>query len=88
MRRQLQWAAQAESRLFKLECCAIPLTMARGRGIFAVFAAAITVPDLGTQGGEVEVPLTGGPSGTAHHTDSRVVVFIGIVADLEGQTLR
>ena len=38
-----------------------------------------------TQVGEVEVPLIGGPSGAAHHSDSCVIVFIGIAADLESQ---
>ena len=79
---QLQWAAQAEfpsvARLFEL-------TVAGSGGIFAVLAGAVAGLDLGTQRGEVDVPLTGGPSGAAHHSESCLKVFIEIAADLEGQ---
>ena len=44
----------------ELDCCAIPLAAAGGGGIVAVPAGAVAGLDLGTQGGEVEVPLTGG----------------------------
>ena len=40
---------------------------------------------LGTQGGDVEVRLTGGPAGTTHHTGLCVVLFIEIAADREGR---
>ena len=77
---QLQWAAQAEfpnvARPFELHCCAIPLTAAGGGGICAVPAGAVAGLDLGTQGGEVEVLLTGGPSEAAHHSDSCVAVLV------------
>ena len=86
---QLQWAAQAEfpsvARLVELDCCAIPLTVAGSGGIFAVLAGAVAGLDLGTQRGEVDVSLTGGPSGAAHHSESCLKVFIEIAADLEGQ---
>ena len=56
---QLQWAVV---RLFELNCCAIPLTAAGSGGILAVPARAVAGLDLGTQEGDVDVPLTGGPS--------------------------
>ena len=67
-------------RLFELNCCAIPLTAAGDGGIVAVVRL-----DLGTQGGEVVVPLADGPSGVAHPPFSCEVVNIEIAADLEGQ---
>ena len=60
---QLQRVGQSDFpnvvRLFELDCCAIPLTA----------AGAVAWLELGTQGGEVEVPLTEGPSGAAHRSD-------------------
>ena len=86
---QLQWATQTELpnvvRLFEVNCCAIPLTGAGGGGIFAVLARAVAGLDLGTQEGDVDLPLTGGPSGAAHPSDSCAVVFIEIAADVESQ---
>ena len=41
--------------------CAIALTAAGGGGILAVPSKAFTGLDLGTQGGEVVVPLADGP---------------------------
>ena len=55
-------------------------------GIFAVPAGAVAWIDLGPQEGEVEVPLTGAPSGAAHPSDSCVMVFIEIAADVESQS--
>ena len=40
---------------------------------------------FGDAGSDVDVPLIGGPSGTAHPSDSCVVVFTKIDADLESQ---
>ena len=85
---QLQWATQTEFpsvvRLFEFNCCAIPLTAAeRGSGgIFAVLAGAVAGPDLVTQGSDVDVPLTDGPSGVAHPSDPCAMVFIEIAADV------
>ena len=85
---QLQWATQTEvpsvARLFELNCCAIPLTAVGSGGIFAVLARAVVGLDLGTQE-DVDVLLTGGPSGSAHPSDSCAVVFIEIAADLVSQ---
>ena len=41
--------------------------------------------DLGTQESDVDEPLTGGPSGSAHLSVSCAVVLIMIAADLESQ---
>ena len=70
-------------KLLELHCCTIPLTTARGGGILAVLAGAVAGPDLGTQESDVDVPLTGGPQGAAHPSDSCVMEFVAIAADLE-----
>ena len=89
MARSLSWlthpAFPSVVRLFELNCCAIHLTAAGGGGIFAVLAKAVADLDLETLGGGVVIPLTDGPSGAAHPSDSCAVVFIEIAADLEGQ---
>ena len=83
---QLQWASKTKFpsvvRLFGLNCCAIPVK-AVGRGLLECPQEAVAGLDLGTQGGDVDVPLTGGPSGAANPSHSCAVVFIEIAAELE-----
>ena len=52
-------------RLFELNQCAIPLTLAGSGGFFAMPAGVVVGLDLGTQVGEADVLLTGGLLGAA-----------------------
>ena len=86
---QLQWAIQTEfpnvMRLFKTRLLRDSTHSSRFGGIFAVLASAVAGLDLGTQGCEVDVPLTGGPSGAAHPSDLRAAALTEIAAELESQ---
>ena len=82
---QLQSAAQAEFPivvgLFELDCCAIPLTAAGEGG--GLFRSAYSTGYC--EGRSRSASLSGGLSGTAHHTDSCEVLFNEIAADPESQ---
>ena len=86
---QRQWAYHTEFpsvvKLFELNCCSIPVTAAGSGGNFCSTCKSSCRLDFKTQRGEVVAPLADGPSGVAHPSDSCVVVFIELAADLEGQ---
>ena len=62
---QLQWGTHTEFpsvvRFFELNCHAISLTVVAGGGIFSMPTRAVAGLDLGTRGGDVDVPIIGGP---------------------------